>query len=56
MCTDQAGSRSIADENQDVNYVFADYNCRLKVAFKNRTSEFFTDINELNELIEKRMS
>ena len=45
-------SRSVADEKQDVNYVFADINCRLKVVFKDVTSEFVKDISELNELIE----
>ena len=47
--------RSIADEKQDVIYVFADVNCRLTVVFKDGTSEFFKDISELNELIEQRM-
>ena len=45
-------SRSVADGKQDVNYVFADINCRLKVVFKDVTSEFVKDISELNELIE----
>ena len=45
-------SRSVADEKQDVNYVFADINCRLKVVFKDVTSEFVKDISELNEVIE----
>ena len=45
-------SRAVADEKQDVNYVFADINCRLKVVFKDVTSEFVKDISELNELIE----
>ena len=49
-------TRSIANENQDINYVFADINCRLKVVFKNGTSDFFKDIIELNELIEKYVS
>ena len=49
-------ARSIADEKQHVNYVFADINCRLKVAFKDGTSEFFKDISKLNELMEQRMS
>ena len=48
-------ARSIADGKQDVNYVFADINCRLKVVFKDGTSEFFEDISELNELIEQCM-
>ena len=45
-------TRSIVDENQDVNYVFADINCRLKIVFKDGTSDFFEDITELNEWIE----
>ena len=45
-------TRSIVDENQDVNYVFADINCRLKIVFKDGTSDFFEDITELNERIE----
>ena len=49
-------ARSIADENQDINYVFADINRRLNVDFKNGTSDFFKDIIELNELIEKYIS
>ena len=48
-------ARSIADEKQDVNYVFTDVNCRLKVVFKDGTSEFLKNILELNELIEQRM-
>ena len=28
-----SGARSTANENQDINYVFADINCRLKVVF-----------------------
>ena len=48
-------ARSIADEKQGVNYVFADITCRLKVVFKDRTSEFFKDITDSNLLIEQRM-
>ena len=48
-------ARSIADEKQGVNYVFADITCRLKVVFKDRTSEFFKDIADSNLLIEQRM-
>ena len=48
-------ARSIAEEKQDVNYVFADVNCRLKVVFKDGTSEFLKNISELNELIEQHM-
>ena len=47
--------RSIADEKQDVKYVFANVNCRLKVVFNEGTFEFLKDISELNELIEQRM-
>ena len=42
----------IADKKQDVNYVFADITCRLKLVFKDRTSEYIT---ESNLLIEQRM-
>ena len=48
-------ARSIADEKQDVNYVFADINCRLKVVLKDGTYEFFNYISELSELIEQLM-
>ena len=48
-------ARSIADKKQDVKYVFADVNCRLKVVFNEGTFEFLKDISELNELIEQRM-
>ena len=34
-------ARSVANENQDVNYDFADIKCLLKVVFKNGTSDFF---------------
>lgn len=44
-------ARSAADENQDVNYVLGDVNCRLKVVFKDGISEFFRDVSKLNELI-----
>ena len=46
---------STADENQDVKYVFVDINCPLKIVFEDGTSEFFKDITELNEPIEKYM-
>ena len=49
-------ARSIADENQDVSYVSADIKCRLKVVFKNGTSDFLKDIIELNGLVKKPMS
>ena len=37
-------TKSIADENQNVNYVFPDISCRLKLVFKNGTSDFFKGI------------
>ena len=46
-CNILKSARSIADEKQGVNYVFADINCRLKVVFKDGTSEFFKELNEL---------
>ena len=44
-------TRSITNKNQDVNYVFADINCRLKTVFKDGTFDLFEDISELNERI-----
>ena len=54
-CTIFKSTRSIADEKQDVNIVFADINCKLKVVFEDGTSKFFKDISELNESVEQRM-
>ena len=36
-----------------VNYVMAHINCRLKVAFKNGRSKFFTDGDSLKRAIEE---
>ena len=50
------GARSVTDENQGVNYVFAIFNCLLKAVFKDGTTDiFFKDISDLNELFEKRV-
>ena len=49
MCNVLKSARSVVDENQDVIYVFVDTNCRLKVVFKDATSEFFKDISELRD-------
>ena len=35
--------RSTVDEKQDTNYVFADVNPRLKIVFKDGTSEFLKE-------------
>ena len=55
-CNILQSARSIANKKQDVNYVFADITCRLKVVFKDGTFEFLKDISKLNELIEQLMS
>ena len=41
----------LAKEHQDLVYVFADVNCRLKVVFKDGTSNFFNDIDNLKSMI-----
>ena len=48
-------ARTVADENQDDNFVFTDINCRQKNVFKDATSEFFKDLSELHEMIKKRV-
>ena len=37
----------------NVNYVMADINCRLKVVFKDGSGQFFTDNMSLKEILEK---
>ena len=37
----------------NVNYVMADINCRLKVVFKDGRGKFFTDNMSLKEILEK---
>ena len=42
--------------NNDVDYVFTDVNCQLKVVFKDKRSSFFNDIDHLKKLLEDRIS
>ena len=44
----------LAKEHPDLDYVFADVNCRLKVLFKDGTSNFFNDIDNLKSMINNR--
>ena len=38
-------------EHLDLDYAYADVNCRLKVIFKDGSSKFFIDIDSLKSLI-----
>ena len=41
---------NLVSGNIDVDYVFTDVNCRLKVVFKDKRSSFFNDIDDLKKL------
>ena len=43
-----------AKEHPDLDYVFADINCCLKVGFTDGTSNFFNDIDNLKSMINDR--
>ena len=45
----------LAREHSDLNYVYADVNCRLKVVFKDGSSNFFNDIDDLKSIINNRI-
>ena len=45
----------LAKEHADLNYVYADVICRLKVVFKDGTSNFFNEIDNLNSMINSRI-
>ena len=45
----------LAKEHLDLNYLYADVNCRLKVVFKDGTSNFFNDIDNLKSMINNRL-
>ena len=47
---------NLAKEHSDLNYVYADVNCRLKVVFKDGSSNFFNDIDDLKSIINNRIS
>ena len=40
----------------DVDSVFTNVNCQLKVVFKDKRSSFFKDIDDLKKLIDDRIS
>ena len=44
----------LAKEHPDLDYVFVDVICRLKVVFKDGTSNFFNDIDNLKSMINNR--
>ena len=44
----------LVKEHPDLDYVFADANCRLKVVFKDGTCNFFNDIDNLRVMINNR--
>ena len=45
----------LAKEHPDLNYFYADVNCRLKVVFKDGSSYFFSDIDDLKSIINNRI-
>ena len=45
----------LAKEHPDLNYVYAGVNCRLKVVFKDGSSNFFNDIDDLKSIINNRI-
>ena len=47
---------TIVSRNNNVDYVFTKVTCRLKVAFKDKRSSFFNDIDNLKKLLEDRIS
>ena len=47
---------NLVNANNDVDYVFTDVNCQLKVVSKDKRSSFFNDIDHLKKLLEDRIS
>ena len=45
--------REIVEEIDNISFVYADINCRLKVRFKDNSALFFENLIELCDLIEK---
>ena len=45
----------LAKEHPDLNYVYADVNCRFKVVFKDGSSNCFNDIDDLKSIINNRI-
>ena len=44
----------LAKEHPDLDYVFADVNCCLKIVFKDDTSNFFNGTDNLKSMINNR--
>lgn len=44
----------LAKEHPGLDYVFTDVNCRLKVVFKDGTSDFFNDVDNLKSMVNNR--
>ena len=44
----------LAKKHPDLDYIFADVNCCLKVVFEDGTSDFFNDIDNLKSMINNR--
>ena len=47
-------AREIVEEIDNISFVYADINCRLKVRFKDNSELFFENLIELYDLIEKQ--
>ena len=45
----------LAKEHSDLNYVYADVNCCLKVVFKDSSSNFFNGIDDLKSIINNQI-
>ena len=45
----------LAKEHPDLDYIYIDVNCRLKVVFKDGASNFFNDIDNLKSMINNRL-
>ena len=45
----------LAKEHPELDYVYADINCRLKIVFKDGTSNFCNDIDNLKSMINNRL-
>ena len=44
-------ARVLVENNDNVDFVYSDINCRLKVRFKNKSEFFFSDIKNLEDLV-----
>ena len=46
-----SGALKLSQNFESVNFVMVDINCRLKVVFKDGSYEFFTDCDNLREIL-----